>query len=57
MTRGAPVLQWTGQQIREDKALVEYLVWSNPSNLFYASPALQADAEVAAAALASPFYT
>jgi hypothetical protein len=35
---------------------VEYLVWSNPSNLLYVSPALGADAEVAAAALASPFY-
>ena len=56
VTRGAPVLQWAGHCIREDKDLVENLVWSNPSNLCYASPALQADAEVAAAALASPFY-
>ena len=56
MTRGAPVLKWAPQRIREDKALVEYLVWSNPSNLLYVSPALGADAEVAAAALASPFY-
>jgi hypothetical protein len=56
MTRGAPVLRWAPQRIREDKALVEYLVWSNPSNLLYVSPALGADAEVAAAALASPFY-
>jgi hypothetical protein len=56
MTRGAPVLRWAAQRIREDKALVEYLVWSNPSNLIYVSPALGADAEVAAAALASPFY-
>ena len=55
-TRGAPVLRWAPQRIREDKALVEYLVWSNPSNLLYVSPALGADAEVAAAALASPFY-
>ena len=56
LTRGAPVLRWAPQRIREDKALVEYLVWSNPSNLLYVSPALGADAEVAAAALASPFY-
>ena len=25
MTRGAPVLRWAPQRIREDKALVEYL--------------------------------
>ena len=56
MTRVSPVLGWAPQRIREDKALVEYLVWSNPSNLRYVSPALGADAEVAAAALASPFY-
>ena len=56
MTRGAPVLRWAPQHIREDKALVQYLVWSNPSNLLYVSPTLGADAEVAAAALASPFY-
>ena len=56
MTRGAPVLRWAPQRIREDKALVEYLVWSNPSNLLYVSPELGANAEVAAAALASPFY-
>jgi len=55
-TRGAPVLKWAGARIREDKALVEFLVWANPSNLCFASPALQADAEVVAAALASPFY-
>lgn len=54
--RGAPVLQWAGPRIREDKALVEFLVWANPSNLCFASPALQADAEVVAAALTSPFY-
>lgn len=55
-TRGAPVLKWAGPRIREDKELVEFLVWANPSNLCFASPALQADAEVVAAALASPFY-
>ena len=54
--RGAPVLKWAGPRIREDKALVEFLAWANPSNLCFASPALQADAEVVAAALASPFY-
>lgn len=55
-TRGAPVLKWAGPRIREDKALVEFLAWANPSNLCFASPALQADTEVVAAALASPFY-
>jgi len=56
LTRGAPVLKWAGERLRADKALVAYLVWSNPSNLCFASPALQADAEVVNAALASPFY-
>jgi hypothetical protein len=55
-TRGAPVLKWAGPRLREDKALVSFLVWANPTNLCFASPALQADAEVVAAALASPFY-
>ena len=56
LTRGAPVLKWAAERLREDKALVCFLVWANPSNLGFASPALQADAEVVAAALASPFY-
>jgi hypothetical protein len=56
LTRGAPVLRWAAERLREDKALVCFLVWANPSNLRFASPALQADAEVVAAALASPFY-
>jgi hypothetical protein len=56
LTRGAPVLKWAAEPLREDKALVCFLVWANPSNLGFASPALQADAEVVAAALASPFY-
>jgi hypothetical protein len=56
LTRGAPVLKWAGERLRADKALVAYLVWANPSNLSFASPALQADADVVAAALASPFY-
>ena len=56
LTRGAPVLKWAAERLREDKALVCFLVWANPSNLCFASPALQADAEVVAAALASPFY-
>ena len=55
-TRGAPVLKWAGPSIREDKGLVQFLVWSNPSNFCFASPALQADEEVVGAALASPFY-
>ena len=56
LQRGAPVLKWAAERLRADKALVAYLVWSNPSNLCFASPALQADADVVAAALASPFY-
>ena len=56
LTRGAPVLKWAAERLREDKALVCFLVWANPSNLCFASPALQADAEVVGAALASPFY-
>jgi len=56
LTRGAPVLKWAAERLRQDKTLVQLLVWANPSNLCFASPALQADAEVVAAALASPFY-
>ena len=56
LTRGAPVLQFAGDKLREDKTIVCFLVWSNPTNLCFASPALQADDEVVAAALASPFY-
>jgi hypothetical protein len=50
------VLKWAAERLRADKALVCFLAWSNPTNLCFASPALQADAEVVAAALASPFY-
>jgi len=56
LKRGAPVLRWVADRLREDKTLVCFLVWSNPTNLCWASPALQADAEVVGAALASPFY-
>jgi hypothetical protein len=56
LTRGCPVLQWAGQRICENKALVEFLVWSNPSNLRWASLALQANPDVTKAALSSPFY-
>jgi len=56
LTRGAPVLKWADERLRQDKTLVQFLVWANPSNLCFASPALHADAEVVAAALASPFY-
>jgi hypothetical protein len=56
LTRGAPVLQFAGPGLQQDKTLVCFLVWSNPTNLCFASPALQADADVVAAALASPFY-
>jgi len=56
LQRGAPVLKWAAERIRADKALVCFLAWANPTNLCFASPALQADAEVVNAALASPFY-
>ena len=55
-TRGVPVLRWAGEKIRADKELVQFLVWSNPSNLRDASPALQADSDIVSAALQSPYY-
>ena len=55
--RGAPVLKWAAERLQDDKALVQFLVWANPSNLVFASPALRGDIDVVAAALASPFYT
>ena len=56
LTRGAPVLRFAAPSLQNDKTLVRFLVWSNPSNLAFASAPLQADAEVVAAALVSPFY-
>jgi len=56
LKRGAPVLRYASPALQEDKTLVSFLVWSNPTNLCWASPALQADAEVVGAALSSPFY-
>ena len=56
LKRGAPVLQFAGAKLQEDKTIVCFLVWSNPTNLCWASPALQGDADVVAAALSSPFY-
>ena len=56
LKRGVPVLQFAGPELKQHKTLVCFLVWSNPLNLRSASPALQADTEVVAAALASPFY-
>jgi len=56
LKRGAPVLRFASPTLQEDKTLVCFLVWSNPTNLCWASPALQADAEVVGAAMASPFY-
>ena len=32
-TRGVAVLRWADDTIREDKDMVQYLVWSNPANL------------------------
>jgi hypothetical protein len=55
-TRGVPVLRWAGEKIRADKELVQFLVWSNPSNLHDASPALQADPDIVSTALQSPYY-
>jgi hypothetical protein len=55
-TRGVSVLRWANEQIRADKELVQFLVWSNPSNLCYASPALQADPDIVSTALQSPYY-
>jgi hypothetical protein len=50
------VLKWAAERLQDDKALVQFLVWANQTNLCLASPGLQADAEVVAAAMASPFY-
>ena len=55
LTRGAPVLKWAAERLQDDKTLVQFLVWANQTNLCLASPGLQADAEVVAAAMASPF--
>jgi len=55
-TRGVPVLRFAGPTLRDHRDLVQFLVWCNPSNLEYASPALQADEGVVSAALHSPFY-
>ena len=56
MKRGAPVLRYASPALQENKTLVCFLVWSNPTNLCWASPALQADSDVVSAALCSPFY-
>jgi hypothetical protein len=56
LTRGVPVLRWASEKIRADKELVQFLVWSNPSNLHDASPALQADPDIVSTALLSPYY-
>jgi hypothetical protein len=50
------VLKWAAERLQDDKTLVQFLVWANQTNLCLASPGLQADAEVVAAAMASPFY-
>ena len=55
-TRGVSVLRWASEDIRNDKELVRFLVWSNPSNLCDASPALQADPDIVFTALQSPHY-
>jgi len=56
LTRGVSVLRFASEKIRADKELVRFLVWSNPSNLCYASPALQADPDIVSTALQSPYY-
>lgn len=55
-SRGVPVLRWACASICEDKELVQFLVWSNPCNLCWASPALQSDVDVVRTALLSPYY-
>jgi hypothetical protein len=55
-TRGVLVLRWASEQIRADRDLVRFLVWANPSNLCFASAALQADHDIVATALQSPYY-
>ncbi len=44
------------EEIRNNKELVRFLVWSNPSNLCDPSPALQADPDIVFTALQSPYY-
>jgi hypothetical protein len=36
--------------------MVQFLVWSNPANLAYASAALKADPEIVSTAMKSPYY-
>ena len=49
-------MQFAHPILRNQKYLVQFLAWCNPSNLQYASLALQADKGVVGAALYSPFY-
>ena len=56
LTRGVSVLRFASEKIRADKELVRFLVWSNPSNLCYASPALRADPDILSTALQSTYY-
>jgi len=55
-TRGVAVLRWADDDIANDKTMVQYLVWANPSNLAYASAALKADEDIVSTAMMSPYY-
>ena len=51
------MLRWADDTIREDKDMVQYLVWSNPANLGSASFALKADPDIVSTALKSQFHS
>jgi hypothetical protein len=55
-TRGVAVLRWADDDIANDKTMVQYLVWANPSNIAYASAALKADEDIVSTAMMSPYY-
>ena len=55
-SKGAYVLQHANDDIKNDRDMVEYLVWSNPSQFGWASAALRADPDILSTALNSPFY-
>ena len=54
--RGVAVLRWADDEIAQDREMVQFLVWSNPSNLAYASAALKGDYDIVKIACQSPFY-
>ncbi len=50
------MLRWADDEIAGDKEIVQFLVWSNPSNLAYARASLKADPDIVSTAWKSPFY-